>query len=241
MSPPVVLVTGGARRIGAEICRRFHKAGFNVLIHCRASRQEAEKLEALLNADRPESARVLPFNVEDAKEIAAFCQQCLETFGQLDVLVNNANLFAPTPLNSINAEQITRQMSINLAPAILLSKELAPHLKSIVNISDVHAIRPLADYLVYAATQAALDMVTRSLALELAPDIRVNGIAPGAILWPESTAEMSEQERESMLSNIPLGRLGSPADIAALALFLGHSATYMTGQTISVAGGMNRH
>ena len=240
MSAPVVLVTGGARRIGACTCRTFHAAGYRVLIHCRGSRESADALADELNQDRTGTAAVMAFDLSDHGGLGEFADRCVNAYDRIDVLVNNASVYVPTPLADLDADSFQTPLAVNLVAPAMLSQLLAFGLDSIINISDVHATRPQADYLAYTTSQAALEQLTRSLALELAPRVRVNGIAPGAILWPESEAEMDEAEQERWLANIPLGRLGSPDDIASAALFLARDATYMTGQTMSVAGGMNR-
>lgn len=234
---PVVLITGAAWRVGAETARTFHRAGFRVIVHYRSSATDAEGLVSSLNEQRADSARALASRLEDEVSIAEFAQAALEIYGQLDVLINNASSFYPTPFGEIDQAVIHELMHSNLQLPLLLTQALAPELKrqqgAIINLVDIHALRPLANHPVYGAAKAGLLSLTRSSALDLAPDVRVNAIAPGAILLPEH--EGAEYETE-LMSKIPLARMGRPGDIAQTALFLA-TAPYITGQLIAVDGG----
>jgi pteridine reductase len=233
------LVTGAARRIGATIATRLHEDGANVAIHYRGSADAACELRDQLNAKRADSAEVFQADLNDQKQLNSLIQSILKWSGRLDVLVNNASTFYPTPIGSITNDQWDDLIGSNLKAPLFLSQAATPALKSangcIVNIVDIHAQRPLRDHPVYGAAKAGLAMLTRSLAKDLAPGIRVNGVAPGAILWPED--EMTEETKTNILDQIPLARQGQPDDIAGTVLFLARDAHYITGQIIAVDGG----
>jgi pteridine reductase len=233
------LVTGAARRIGAAIVRTLHEAGMRVAIHYRGSADEAAALCAALNDARPESAQCFQADLIGTGEPERLVEDVLNWAGALDLLVNNASTFYPTPLGSIDDDSWTDLVGSNLKAPLFLSQAAAPHLRSasgnIINIVDIHARRPLRDHHVYGAAKAGLAMLTNSLAKDLAPDVRVNGVSPGAIAWPEGG--MTEAVKESILKEVPLGRSGNPADIANAVLFLVRDATYSTGQIMSVDGG----
>jgi pteridine reductase len=239
MRNQVVLITGGARRVGAEIARTLHAAGANLFIHYRSSAAAAKTLADGLNAIRPHSAAIHAAQLlrEDAPEqlIAAV----LEEFGRLDVLINNASSFYPTPVGSITLQQWDDLMGSNLKTPLFLSQAAAPSLREqrglIINLIDIHALRPLKAHPVYSIAKAGLAMLTRSLARELGPQVRVNGIAPGPVLWPEGA--MDEVLRQEIINKTALKRHGSPQDIARTALFLAQDAPYITGQIIAVDGG----
>ncbi|GFZ76095.1 pteridine reductase [Pseudohongiella nitratireducens] len=238
---PVVLVTGAARRIGAEIVRHFHARGYRVLIHCRHSLNEARALAEACNHSRSGSAAVLQQDLssaEDAKKLAA---QALNTWQRLDVLINNASAFFPTPVGQITQVHWDALMDSNAKVPLFLSQALAPALQAsqgcIINITDIHAEAGLSAHTPYTMAKAALLAMTRSLARELAPDIRVNAIAPGAILWPESAEDISSESQQAILHGIPMATLGHPSHIAATACFLATQATYVTGEIIRVDGG----
>ncbi|WP_339858495.1 pteridine reductase [Pseudohongiella acticola] len=240
---PVVLITGAAKRIGAEIARCFHQAGYCVIIHCRRSQHDAEALAAQLNRHRAGSASVLVADLNDEQALAALGTRALSCYQRLDTLVNNASSFYPTPLASLTQTQWLDLMNSNARAALFLSQQLAPALiksaGSIVNLTDINVNRGMADFSAYTMAKAALGAMTRSLARELAPSVRVNAVSPGAILWPEHTEEGATQDAEqaSILAGIPLKRLGTPAEIAQTVLFLARDAAYVTGQTIRVDGG----
>ena len=233
------LVTGGARRVGAAIARELHKAGARVLLHYRGSEAEAAALAAELNALREGSAATVKAELLAPIAPKALVAAALERFGRLDLLVNNASSFFPVPLGSIEASHWEELIGSNLRAPLFLSQEAAPQLArgkgSIVNIVDIHAERPLKGYPVYSIAKAGLAALTRALALELAPDVRVNGVAPGAIAWPED-GQFDPEERKRILAGTPLGRVGTPEDIAQAVHFLA-CAPYVSGQIIAVDGG----
>lgn len=241
---PVVLITGAARRVGAEIARHLHHAGARVVLHYRSSATEAEALAALLNDARPGSAATVAGDLSlrgVAEQVAATALAC---FGQLDALVNNASSFFPTPVGEIDHPAWDELIGSNLMGPLFLSQALAPAIRArhgaIVNIVDVHAERPLAGYPLYSAAKSGLAGLTRALAIELAPTVRVNGVSPGAIEWPED-GQFSPAEREQILAHTLLKRIGSAADIARTVRFLLFDAPYITGQIIAVDGGRSAH
>jgi len=233
------LVTGAARRVGAAIARRLHAAGASVLIHYRDSDADAAKLEAELNAARPKSAGKVKADLLAPIAPRALVAAALDSFGRLDLLVNNASAFFPVPMGAIEPSHWEELAGSNLRAPLFISQQAAPELAkqqgSIVNIVDIHAERPLKGYAVYSIAKAGLAAATRSLALELAPHVRVNGVSPGAIAWPEN-GQFDPAERERIVRTTPLGRLGSPGDIAQAVHFLA-CAPYVTGQILAVDGG----
>ncbi len=239
LEPKVCLVTGGARRIGAEISRALHRAGARVAIHYRSSHDEARALAAELNEIRKKSALSLQADLQGPDVSASIIRAVVVHFGQLDVLVNNASSFYQTPLGSITHEQWDDLVGSNMKAPLFLSQAAAVALRktsgNIINVVDIHARRPLRDYVVYSVAKAGLAMITRGLARELAPEIRVNGVAPGAILWPESG--LDETTREKIIEQTALKRTGCPEDIVNCILFLLTDADYVTGQIIAVDGG----
>ena len=239
--PPVALVTGAARRIGAEIAEQLHAAGYAVLLHCHRSVEQAVALSGRLNRRRPDSAHVLTADLCDSRQVEQLAQDALALWGRMDLLVNNASSFYPTLVGDITEQDWHDLFGTNLKAPLFLSQALTPALREsqgcIINIADVHAERPVAGHPVYCAAKAGNVMLTKSLAKELAPDIRVNGVAPGAILWPESADELTEADKTRILDKVALKRLGSPADIARTICFLAKDAPYVTGQIIAVDGG----
>ena len=235
----VILVTGAARRIGAAIARRLHASGANVLLHYRGAEAEAASLEAELNAARAKSATKVKADLLAPIAPRSLVSAAMERFGRLDVLVNNASTFYPTPVGSIEAGHWEELMGSNLRAPLFLAQEAAPQLKAnggaIVNVADIHAERPLKGYLVYSVAKAGLVALTRALALELAPEIRVNGVAPGAIAWPED-GQFEVAERARIVAGTPLARLGSAEEIARAVHFLA-TAPFVTGQILAVDGG----
>ena len=235
----VVLVTGAARRIGAAIVTRLQENGARVAIHYRGSAQEADALATTLNAVRADSARAFQADLLDTEAISELVAQVVNWAGRLDGLVNNASTFYPTPIGEITEDDWNDLTGSNFKAPLFLSQAAAPHLRehsgTIVNIVDIHAQRPLRDHALYGSAKAALAMLTRSLAKDLAPRIRVNGVSPGAILWPEGG--MTEAAQESILRQIPLQRAGDPDDIAGCVLYLIRDASYVTGQILAVDGG----
>jgi pteridine reductase len=235
----VALVTGAARRVGAEIATHLHAAGADVGVHYRHSAEDAGKLVARLDAVRPGSAAAFQADLLDIASIPVLVGAVMDWRGGLDILVNNASTFYPTPLGEITEKHWDDLVGSNFKAPLFLSQAAAASLRerrgSIVNIVDIHAQRPLRNHLVYSPAKAGLAMLTRALAKELAPEVRVNGVSPGAILWPE--ADMSEVTKASILDEVPLARPGDPADIAGCVLYLVRDATYVTGQIVAVDGG----
>jgi len=234
-----VLITGGARRVGATIARMLHGAGANLVVHYRKSAGDAEALAAGFNAARAQSAAIFQADLLDVGKLPALVEFAVRTFGALDVLVNNASTFYPTKIGEITPQAWDDLMGSNLKVPLFLSQAAAPALRKsrglIINIVDIHALRPLRDYTVYCSAKAGLHMLTRSLAKELGPEIRVNGISPGPIMWPEHGGD--EAAREKIIQRTILQRMGSPEDIARTALFFAASAPYITGQILAVDGG----
>jgi pteridine reductase len=241
MPSPSILVTGGARRIGAQISRVLHAAGCNVVVHCNRSLAEADALAAELNNERADSVEVVQGDLHDAGDLAALVERSARSFGRLDGLVNNASSFYPTALDSLTEANWDDLVGANLRAPLFLAQAAAPHLRktrgAIVNIVDIHAERPLKGFVVYTVAKAGLAGLTRSLALELAPAVRVNGVSPGAILWPEGDDQYSSEERSRIIRQTPLQRAGTPADIAGAVKYLLLDAPYVTGQILSVDGG----
>jgi pteridine reductase len=233
------LVTGAARRIGAAIARRLHAAGASVVLHYRGSETEAAALEAELNAARAGSAMKVKADLLAPIAPRALVSSALERFGRLDVLVNNASSFYPTALGSIEAGHWEELIGSNLRAPLFIAQEAAPALRkqrgAIVNIADIHAERPLKGYAVYSIAKAGLVALTRALALELGPEVRVNAVAPGAIAWPED-GQFAPDERARVVATTPLERLGAPAEVARAVHFL-VTAPFVTGQVLAVDGG----
>jgi pteridine reductase len=234
-----VLVTGGARRLGAAIARRLHAAGAGVLIHYRDSEADATKLVAELNAARAKSAVKVKAELLAPIAPRALVGAARDAFGRLDVLINNASSFFPVALGQIELSHWEELVGSNLRAPLFISQEAAPELAkqegAIINIVDIHAERPLKGYPVYSVAKAGLAALTRALALELAPRVRVNGVAPGAIAWPED-GQLDPGERERVMATTPLGRVGTPGDVAQAVHFLA-CAPYVTGQIVAVDGG----
>ncbi len=232
------LVTGAAKRLGAEVARTLHQNGANLIIHYRNSKQAAEALVRALDLERPGSARALGADLADDDELAQLAANACSAFGGLDLLVNNASSFYPTPFGAIDRGAFDDLVASNFRAPLLLAQACYPALKqsrgSIVNLVDIYASKPLAGHSVYCAAKAANQMLVESLALELAPEVRVNGVAPGAILWPDG--DFDEAQQQSTIEKIPLRRTGRPGDIAAAVLFLATS-DYISGETIRVDGG----
>jgi len=238
----VAIVTGAAMRIGAATATRLHADGINVLIHYGRSASAAEALVARLNARRAHSATSLQADLADDDAAGHIVTTATAMWGRIDILVNNASTFYPTPLATLEPRQIDELFASNYRAPLLLAQAAAPHLSrqhgSILNMLDVHASRPHPNHVVYCSAKAALLMLTRALAVELAPDVRVNGIAPGSILWPEGDASLSAEDKTTVLASIPLQRNGTPEDIANTIAFLtGPEANYITGQILAVDGG----
>jgi len=239
LSGNCALVTGAAKRIGRSIATGLHDQGVNVAIHYRSSSEEARQLCDDLNSKRESSAQCFQANLANVEEVSSLVEKVLAWSSRLDILVNNASTFYPTGLGQITEDDWVDLMGSNLKGPLFLSQAAAPHLRSsngtIINIVDIHARRPLRDHIVYGTAKAGLTMLTKSLAKELAPAVRVNGIAPGAITWPEEG--MSDSVKETIIGQIPLGRTGSPEDIVNAVIFLAGDATYSSGQIIAIDGG----
>ena len=237
-SAPVALITGAAKRIGAQIAKKLHAEGYNVIIHYSHSMHEAHALVDQLNMTRPNSATSLSADLCNLSMIDSLAEQALASWGHVDVLVNNASSFYPTPIGGITDSDWSSLVGSNVKGPLFLTQALAPALKarsgSIVNMVDMHIDRPLPSHSVYLIAKNGLASLTRSLATELAPNIRVNGIGPGAILWPER--DMDEEEKQKLIDTIPLGTLGSPEDIADTVWFF-INVPYITGQILYVDGG----
>ena len=235
----VMLITGGARRVGASIVRALHGAGACVLVHHRDSLADARALAEELNDARPGSVAIEAGDLLDAEVPERLVDCALRAFGRLDILINNASTFYPTAVGEITSAHWDDLMGSNLRAPLFLSQAAAPSLRSarglILNIVDIHAMRPLKGHPVYSVAKAGLATLTRSLARELGPEIRVNGIAPGPVLWPERAVE--EALKREIIAKTALKRHGTPGDIARTALFLAADAPYITGQIIAVDGG----
>lgn len=236
---PVILVTGGARRVGAAIVRHLHAAGCDVAIHYRSSAEEADGLAQGLNATRADSAGTFSGALENDDTPDALVGAVLARFGRLDGLVNNASAFYPTPIGETTAAHWSDLFAANARAPFFLAQAATPALREarggIVNIVDIYAERPLAGHTVYSMAKAALVMLTQALAKDLAPDVRVNAVAPGAILWPASGKP--EEAAETLIAKTPLGRKGEPEDVAEAVRWLLLDAHYTTGQVIRVDGG----
>jgi len=237
MTAPVALVTGSARRIGAQIVRTLHHHGMRVIIHYRGSQQEAESLAAVLNQTRPNSAALLQADLDQPAAVRQLANDALACFGQLDLLVNNASSFYPTPIDQADDADWDKLIHSNLRAPFILSQQLTPALRQqhgcIINIVDVYAEKPLQTHTLYCMAKAGLAMMTKSLARELGPEIRVNGVSPGPILWPEA-GQMNQQAIQDATA---LKRSGEPDDIANTVYWLATAAPFITGQILAVDGG----
>ncbi len=235
----VVLITGAARRIGAVLALAFHERGARVAVHYRSSEAEAAKLVAGMNARRRGSALAIGADLHDLAALAALPGSVVRTLGRLDVLINNASTFYPTPVGQITAAQFEDLIGTNLRAPLFLSQAAAAELRLreglILNIADIHALRPLKRHPVYCAAKAALVMLTRSLARELGPRVRVNAIAPGPVLWPAGGVDAALKRR--IVARTALKRSGTPADVAKAALFFATEAPFVTGEVLVIDGG----
>jgi pteridine reductase len=238
---PVALITGGAQRIGAEICRQLHSRGYRIIIHYRHSSAAAEQLRDALNDLRADSATAMAADMTSFVEVQALAKNALDVWRRVDVLVNNASGFYPTPVGEATEADWDALMGSNLKGPFFLSQALAPALRDsagcIINLVDIYAKNPLPSHSIYCMAKAGVAMMTQSLALELAPAIRVNGISPGNILWPEQASAYWEQEKQALTARVPLKREGETSDIAKTVVFLAADAPYITGQIIAVDGG----
>ena len=241
MQGKVILVTGGAKRVGAAICRRLHAAGAQVAVHYRNSAQQASALQNELNTLRPESAATFQADLLDPDALPQLVREVVAKFGRLDALVNNASSFYATPLAEVDEQQWHDLLGTNLRAPLFLAQaaaaELRRHHGCIVNIADIHAERPMRGHLLYSVAKAGLTALTRALAQEMAPQVRVNAVSPGVIVWPENAAWMDEEQRRKIVAHTLLKREGEPNDVARAVAFLIQDAPYVTGQVISVDGG----
>lgn len=244
MNDKVILVTGAAKRIGSAIVRELHSAGANIVLHYRSAPETAEALAAQLNALRPNSAACFSADLCNVEALPQLVAQTVTRFGRLDALVNNASSFFATPLGTIDLPAWNALIGSNLQAPLFLAQAAAPYLRSthgaVINITDIHAERPLAGYPLYCAAKAGLLGLTRALAIELAPEVRVNAVAPGAILWPDDEA-FNRTERDKIVAHTLLQRTGEPQDIARAVRFLLNDAPYVTGQVINIDGGRSAH
>ena len=235
---PVVLITGAAHRIGATTAKLLHQQGMNIVLHYRSSREAAKKLQDELNKLRENSVILIQADLHNTSGLPTLVEEAVKAWGRLDVLVNNASSFYPTKIGEATEADWDDLLGSNLKAPFFLSQSAAPHLKKhagcIINIVDIHAERPLKTYTIYSMAKAGLAMMTKSLACELGPEVRVNAVAPGAILWPENLDEVAQQR---IVSKTFLKRQGEPNDIARAILFLIREANYMTGQILAVDGG----
>lgn len=235
----VVLITGGAQRIGASTARVLHEREMNVIVHYRNSKAPAQKLVDSLNAKRPNSAAFLQADLLLTDQLATLIEQAVQIWGRFDVLVNNASTFYPTRVGQATLEHWDDLMGTNAKAPFFLSQAAYPYLKEsqgcIVNMVDIHALRPLKEHPVYCAAKASLVMITQSLAREFGPAVRVNAVAPGAILWPEN--DMNDATKQDILQRIALRRQGDPQDIARAIAYLVQDASYTTGHILKVDGG----
>ncbi len=239
--PKAILITGAARRVGAVSTRTLHAAGCNVVIHCHRSRKEAEQLAADLNTLRAKSAAIVQGDLLANNVLTGLVGQAHACFGRLDGVVNNASTFYATPMGKITEDDWLDLIGSNLKAPLFLSQAAAPYLRdsrgAIVNIIDIHTDRPLKDFVIYNAAKSGLAGLTRSLALELAPEVRVNGVSPGAIQWPDENTSFPLDERERIVNQVPLKRVGTGEDIAGAVKFFILDAPYVTGQILLVDGG----
>ncbi|MBY0475212.1 MAG: pteridine reductase [Nitrosomonas sp.] len=241
MREKVILVTGGAKRVGAAICRRLHAQGARLIVHYRSSFEEAKLLHDELNQERTDSVALVQANLLDIAIFSELVKKAVNRFGQLDVLINNASSFFPTLLSQCTLEDWNDLVGSNLQAPLFLTQAVAPYLKErrgcVVNIVDIHTERPLKNYVIYNAAKGGLLALTKSLAVEMAPEVRVNGVSPGPILWPQDGEWADEAERQQIIASTLLKRCGEPDDVAKTVQFLIADAPYITGQIIAVDGG----
>ncbi|BAN34262.1 short-chain dehydrogenase/reductase SDR [Sulfuricella denitrificans skB26] len=241
MQGKVVLITGGAKRVGAAICHRLHGEGANLMIHYRSSVVEAEELRDEFNRSRPDSAALAQADLHDVERLPGLVAATVKHYGRLDVLINNASSFYPTEVGDIRENDWHDLLGTNLKAPLFLSQAAAEQLRHshgcIVNITDIHAERPMKSYVVYSIAKAGLVALTKSLAHELGPQVRVNAVAPGPIMWPEADPTFGDLERRRIVAHTLLKREGSPDDIARAVLFLVKDAPYITGTILPVDGG----
>lgn len=241
MQGKVILITGGAKRVGAAICRRLHGEGASLMIHYRSSAAEAEALRDELNRNRPDSAALVQGDLHDIDRMPQLVDAAVQRFGRLDVLINNASSFYPTAVGEIVEKDWHDLLGTNLKAPLFLAQAAAQALRHshgcIVNIADIHAERPMKSYVVYSIAKAGLVALTKSLAHELGPEVRVNAVAPGPIMWPEGDRTFDDQERRRIIAHTLLKREGTPDDIARAVSYLIKDAPYVTGTVLPVDGG----
>jgi pteridine reductase len=237
----VVLITGGAKRVGASICRLLHASGANLMIHYRSSTGEARALQSELNLQRSNSAAIIQGDLLNLAVLPSLVQETISHFGRLDVLINNASSYYATEIGEIGDDQWEDLIGSNLKAPLFLSQAAAPELRKqhgcIVNITDMHVERPKKGYIVYSMAKAGLVTMTKSLAHELGPDVRVNAVAPGPVMWPEDNPQFDEVYRQRVISQTLLKRIGEGNDVAKAVRFLIEDAPFITGQVIAVDGG----
>lgn len=242
LSKKVALVTGGARRIGAAIVRLLHDSGFDIALHCKQSKVPAQQLADELNQERAESCRVFTCDLDITDDLSELIKTVVVWGSRLDVLVNNASVFYPTTQGACDSLSFDELFTVNVKACFMLSELAYPYLKKqggcIVNITDIHGERPLKNHSVYSMTKAALGMQTKALAIEYAPSVRVNSVAPGAIAWPEAENQLTEERKAKIIAKTPLARHGDPSYIAQAVMHLVDNE-FITGQNIAVDGGRN--
>lgn len=241
MTEKIILITGGAKRVGATITRLLHAGGANVMIHYRSSANDATALQLELNRIRPGSAAIIQGDLMDLTILPRLVAETVSQFGGLDVLINNASSYYATEVGTISAEDWENLLGINLRAPLFLSQAAVPELKKrrgcIVNITDMHVEQPKRGYMVYSVAKAGLATLTRALAKDLAPEVRVNAVAPGPVLWPEDNPQFDEEYRQKVIAQTLLNRVGEPEDVARAVRFLIDDAPFVTGQIIGVDGG----
>lgn len=237
----VVLITGGAKRVGAAICRELHTHGANLMIHYNTSKHEAKALQAELNLLRPDSVSIIQGDLLNTAIVTSLIEEVIQRFGKLDILINNASLYEPTDVGQINEDNWHALVGSNLKAPMFLSQAAAKVLKKnhgcIINITDMHIEHPKKGYVVYSVAKAGLVTLTKSLATELSPEVRVNAVAPGPVLWPENNPQFNEVYRKRVISQTLLKRIGEPTDIAKAVKFLAADAPFITGHVLAVDGG----
>jgi len=237
----VILITGGAKRVGASICRLLHASGANLMIHYRSSVSEARALQSELNLQRANSVAIIQGDLLNLAVLPSLVQETISHYGRLDVLINNASAYYATEIGEINEEQWEDLIGSNLKAPLFLSQAAAHELRKqhgcIINITDMHVERPKKGYIVYSVAKAGLVTLTKSLAHELGPDVRVNAVAPGPVMWPEDNPQFDEVYRQRVISQTLLKRIGEPNDVARAVRFLIQDAPFITGQVIAVDGG----
>ena len=237
----IAIVTGGAKRIGASICRRLHKANIDLIIHYKNSSKEAKLLQNELNEKRKNSASLIQADLLESKSYSKIINEAIKIYGQLNFLVNNASLYYPTNINQIDESNWNDLIGSNLKAPLFLCKEAAPFLKknngAIINITDVHITNPKENYIIYSIAKSGLTTLTKSLAQELGPKIRVNAVAPGPILWPDNSNEFNESYRKKVISQTMLKKVGEVDDIAKAVEFLLLNAPFITNHILNVDGG----